>query len=490
MKVIIIGGGIAGLSAGIYAQRCGFESEIHEKHIIPGGLCSYWSRQGYFIDNCVHWLTGTNPAREMHRVWEELDVLPKRLKVFQHQSFMQVELDGQSINLWQDLERLRHDMKILSPEDGAAIDDFIRTLDKYRSVVLSSIPDEQMSLGYVLSMLWEMRKVLIPHIRLAKMSIADYAARFRHPLLRKLLTVYLPDQFNAASMFYTYATFCDGNGGLPEGGSKGIVDRMTALYESLGGRIVTNHEASRIVVENGRAVAVEFKDGSSVSADWVVPACDTHEVLYRLLDGQFSVPYFDTRYRDTQRNRIYTTFNCYYGVECKAGDLMPQVTMAIEGGLDLLGTVKSEFLVKHFDYEEGFAPQGHSVLQAMVALYEDDYDRWIQLYRSDRKAYSEAKRAVGERMREHIEARFPGMKGKVRLIDVATPVTHNRYCNAYKGSYMSFIFGPNAPKKSHDGRIKGIDNLVLAGQWLQMPGGLPNAALTGKFAIDRIKKSI
>ena len=31
-KIIIIGGGISGLTAGIYAQKAGFSSEIYERH--------------------------------------------------------------------------------------------------------------------------------------------------------------------------------------------------------------------------------------------------------------------------------------------------------------------------------------------------------------------------------------------------------------------------------------------------------------------------
>ena len=37
-KVIVVGAGIAGLTAAIYAQRSGFDVTIMEKHIIPGGL--------------------------------------------------------------------------------------------------------------------------------------------------------------------------------------------------------------------------------------------------------------------------------------------------------------------------------------------------------------------------------------------------------------------------------------------------------------------
>jgi phytoene dehydrogenase-like protein len=45
-KVIIIGAGIAGLSAGCYLQMNGYDTEIFELHNIPGGLCTGWKRKG------------------------------------------------------------------------------------------------------------------------------------------------------------------------------------------------------------------------------------------------------------------------------------------------------------------------------------------------------------------------------------------------------------------------------------------------------------
>ena len=41
-NLIIIGGGVAGLTAGIYAQKAGLASTIYERHALPGGLLSYW----------------------------------------------------------------------------------------------------------------------------------------------------------------------------------------------------------------------------------------------------------------------------------------------------------------------------------------------------------------------------------------------------------------------------------------------------------------
>ena len=44
-KVVIIGAGVSGLSAGIYALQAGYSVEIYEKNKMPGGECAGWNRQ-------------------------------------------------------------------------------------------------------------------------------------------------------------------------------------------------------------------------------------------------------------------------------------------------------------------------------------------------------------------------------------------------------------------------------------------------------------
>lgn len=38
-KIVIIGAGIAGLSAGCYARMNGYDAEIYESHSLPGDYC-------------------------------------------------------------------------------------------------------------------------------------------------------------------------------------------------------------------------------------------------------------------------------------------------------------------------------------------------------------------------------------------------------------------------------------------------------------------
>ncbi len=53
-KALIVGGGAAGLSAGIYAAKNGLHATIAERLPTAGGCLSAWDRSGYHIDNCVN----------------------------------------------------------------------------------------------------------------------------------------------------------------------------------------------------------------------------------------------------------------------------------------------------------------------------------------------------------------------------------------------------------------------------------------------------
>jgi phytoene dehydrogenase-like protein len=89
-KTIIIGAGIAGLSAGCYLQMNGFDTEIFESHFLPGGLCTAWHRKGYTIEGCTHWLVGSGPFSYFYRIWNELLDM-ENLEFYDYEEFVRIE---------------------------------------------------------------------------------------------------------------------------------------------------------------------------------------------------------------------------------------------------------------------------------------------------------------------------------------------------------------------------------------------------------------
>src|SRR6266446_4420633 len=121
-KIVIIGGGVAGLSCGCYLQMNGYRTEILETNNDPGGLCVAWDRGPYVFDGCMSWLAGTDPSSFFHRVWNELGAINGR-QIVNSPEFVRIEgADGQVISLSADLDQIERDFKRIAPEDSARID--------------------------------------------------------------------------------------------------------------------------------------------------------------------------------------------------------------------------------------------------------------------------------------------------------------------------------------------------------------------------------
>ena len=130
-KVIIIGAGVTGLSAGIHALLKGHEVSIYEKNDICGGCCGGWFRNNYYIDNCMHWLTGTNQHTKTFKLWKKLGAIDETSNLYQGKYFYKSTFENDSIELNCDTEKVRNDMIRLSPEDRKEIDKFINTVNYF-----------------------------------------------------------------------------------------------------------------------------------------------------------------------------------------------------------------------------------------------------------------------------------------------------------------------------------------------------------------------
>ena len=110
-KVIIIGAGIAGLSAGCYARMNGYEAEIYESHTLPGGLCTSWKRKGYTFDGCIDWLIGTIPDTSFYPIWRELGAIQGH-RILKHRVFFRYpDWDGRTLTVYCDVDKLEKHLK-------------------------------------------------------------------------------------------------------------------------------------------------------------------------------------------------------------------------------------------------------------------------------------------------------------------------------------------------------------------------------------------
>ena len=452
-KVVIIGAGISGLTAGIYLQKAGIPTEIYEKNQIPGGQCTGWKREGYFIDNCIHWLTGTREGSGLHELWKEVGALGQGVELYHKEKFYTSELDGETLTLWRDKERTRLELLALSPEDQ---DEINKLMDAVLLAESMTVPVDK---------------------SFDMMNPIEF-------LIRQALIDYMPPGYQAYAFVVSYATVTSGNGDIPRGGSLQMVLRMVKRYEELGGKLHTGAEVEKVLVNGKRAEGIKLTSGDMVKADYVICASDVSHTFGRLLDEAYMPKQFRKLYQERELYPVISGFHVAFGVEGNLPDA--KETNVFPCRPVTIGTsVARRMSINNYSYEPEFAPEGHTILQSNFVQTEEDYAYWMRLY-EDKKAYESRKRELSEEILQRLLDRYPDLAGKVKILDVWTPATYYRYCYAYHGAYMGFIETKKAKNHNIPGKVKDLSNVMLASQWLMGAGGLPTAAAMGKFAAQRI----
>ena len=477
-NVLIIGGGVAGLSAGIFCQMKGYNTVICEKHSTLGGNLTGWNRGGYHIDNCIHWLTGTNRNTDTYRLWLELGALGN-VGVYQPETLYTYESEKGSLSLYSDVKKLADEMLKTSPYDKREIEYFISAIEALRG--MDGIAGENCDLKFTAS------QKLKNYPKLARyygLSVKSLAKKFKNEVIRGFLTSFLTEDFSALALLWVFATFVGGNGGIPEGGSKAMAQRMTARYYNLGGTAVTGKRVVRINIEGERAVSAELSDGSTIRADAFIITADPKTVFKKMLDVK--MPSKLKRLYESPYHKRFSSFQCAFSCAAEKlpfkGDLIFDVPERYKNMLSAKHVV-----LREFSHEKSFAPEGCNVIQSMIFCDEKTAESFIEA-RKNPVAYAARKQFLSNVILRLIEEKFPCLIGKIDIIDVWTPATYNRYTLSEMGSYMGFAFGGKALPRRVPCEIDGLENVFLATQWQQAPGGLPIAASCGKLAAKTLEK--
>ena len=133
-KVIIVGAGIAGLTAGIYARQSGFDVTVYESHTIPGGASTSWRRKGYLFEGGMHWLTGSSPKTPLNKLWREVGALDDSVNIYNRDPFFAFEYDGQTAYLYRDIDKMRQHFLEISPSDKKEIIKLCKDIKKFSKI--------------------------------------------------------------------------------------------------------------------------------------------------------------------------------------------------------------------------------------------------------------------------------------------------------------------------------------------------------------------
>lgn len=484
MKVIIVGGGIAGLSAGIYARQSGFDTTIFEMHSIPGGNSTSWRRKGCLFEGGMHWLVGSSEKAPGHKIWKEIGALQDNNPVYNRDPFLTYIDGGETICLYRNADRLKKHLLEISPEDEKAINTLIKDIKAFGKMSMPVTDIKGVKLKYKstppVSMLFAMLGALARMGKLSKITVAQYANRFEHKGIRAMLrSVVGRSEYCASSIAFTLGGFSVGDAGYPQGGSLRMAQNMADTFTSLGGKIEYNKRVEKVLVENGKAAGV-LVDGKAYNSDAVIVTVDALAAIDKLFDAPLHEPWME------ELRREITPINCTFVSLGVAADLshMPENMLfplknPFEYGSQRVDTIGFNNYASYKDY----SPKGCTAMTC--ALIEDNYDQWQQAARDG--TYEQKKQELAGLIIDRLGELVPETLGKVEVWDVATPLTYERYCGTYRGSWMS-VMKTGQHRQQYPCKSEQINRLCFAGQRLMIPGGLPVASSTGRMAVQHLCK--
>jgi phytoene dehydrogenase-like protein len=474
-SIAIIGAGIAGLSAGCYARMNGFETRIFELHDKPGGLCTSWERDGYTIDGCLHWLVGSSPSHSFHQIWRELGALDKT-RVYDHEEFFRAEgSGGERLVFYTDIDRLEDHLLNLAPSDAKPIRWLCATARLFSEVDTTT--------RSALHKTAKLPRFLLKLFRNRKVSVQDFAARLQDPFLRRtfLAAFNIPD-FPLLAVAFVMAWMHNRTAGYPLGGSLEFSRRIENRFLSLGGKISYQSRVDKILVENGKAVGVRLQSGEEHRADFVISAADGHATLFQMLGESFVDPRTRRQYQTLQPfpPLVYVGI----GLDVDMTSQPHSIHCLLDSPIWVAGVKHDTILFRHYCYDSALAPTGKSV---MVTMLTADYDYWSTLA-EDPGRYEGEKRLVCDQVITLLEKRFPETAGKVEMVDVATPLTFERYTGNWRGSFEGWLITTKSMFMRMRKQLPGLKNFYMIGQWAQPGGGVPTGGMHGKEIIRRICK--
>jgi len=478
-KLIIVGAGIAGLTAGIYALQSGFDATIYESHNIPGGASTSWKRKGYLFEGGMHWLTGSSSKKALNRIWHEVGALHDDVPVYNRDPFLTFVHNGQTAYLYRNIDKLRQHFLEIAPEDSKEILSLCRDIKKFTKMDMPITDIRGVKVKNKSSMpfsaLWGMLPALPRMAFYTNQTAKEYSERFKNPLLQAMLQNIIGPLNNASGLVFTLSTLASGDGGYPEGGSLGMAHRMAEYFETLGGTIQYGHKAEKVDVNHGIACGVTIK-GERIPADAVIVTQDTLAAIDTLFDSPIREPWA-VQMRENTKPMLDTFISV--GAQTYLSDVPENVTFTLEDPLICGGVPVSVIGINNYAKYKGYAPEGCTAITS--AIIADNYDYWKAC--RENGTYEAEKQKLADAFITILAEKYPQTAGKIAVWDVATPLTYERDLGSYKGSWMTMM-GKGSKMQSYPTKPDDIKSVYFAGQRLMAPGGLPVAAESGRKAVQ------
>ncbi|CAB4543240.1 unannotated protein [freshwater metagenome] len=478
--VVIVGAGLAGLSAALRLAGAGRKVTVLERESVPGGRNGLLNKDGYSFDTGPTVLTmpslindAFNCVGEDMKDWLELTPLTPLYRAFY--------ADGSQLDVHSDTAEMEAEIaQHISGAEAAGYRKYVDFVTKLYKYEMNDFIDRNIDSPFNLLTPNLARLIALGGFRKLSPKVNQF---MKDPRLQKVYSfqaMYAGVSPQQALAIYAVIAYMDSVNGVffPKGGMHAVPRALAAAAQKHGVVFKYNTTVSQVEVTNGRAKAVITEAGERYECDAVILNPDL-PVAYRDLLGKTPLSVKRLKYSPScvtlliGSNKKYdhtAHHNIHFGHSWDGvfDELINQKKLMSDPSI--LVTVPT-----HDDPE--LAPPGKNSYYVLFPTPNLDADiDWTK----QAKPYR-------DQMIKTIEARgYKSFGDSIETEVVTTPLDWKNQGMEMGAPFASahtfFQTGPFRPRNM----AQGIENVVFAGSGTQPGVGVPMVLISGRLAAERI----
>lgn len=522
-NTIVVGGGIAGLTAAAFLSRAGQKVLLIEKNKELGGLVNSFTRDGFHFD------VGVRALEDAGIIFAMLKNLGIQLEVVKSPVSVGIENEIINIETVDDLLKYRTLLVNLYPESEREIDEvmkIIRKIMKHMNVLYGIENPVFMDLWHDRRFLFQKLLPWLPKflctvgkINRMNMPVEDYLKTIvKNASLRDMISQHFfknTPAFFALSYFSLYLDYF-----YPKGGVGKLTEALRNKIVESGGEIKTETKIMEILAD--KCLVRDQNDGR-YNYDHLIWAADL-KTLYKIVGTEGLLPKLKNKFAKKKstmlRNRggdsVFSLFlevdvpidrfreiaNGHFFYTPSKSGLGETHRKELKELLENFKNVPKEEVLTWLDkftrlntYEISIpglkdpelTPLGKT---GMIISVLAEYDLFNEIQKAGwlDEFVSEMEDRIIEVISDSI---YPMLKGNIITHFSHTPLNIEKRVGSSEGAIVGWAFEKSMPvinkiQISDRSVLTPIPSIYQAGQWAYSPAGVPMSILTGKLAADKI----
>jgi len=505
--VVVVGGGLGGLSAAAHLARNGFPVTLIEQHEIPGGYATTFDRAGgkYTFDVSLHATMsakgGLRESLEGAGVLDKVDTveLPELCRI--------ITPDHDLIWPQRNPEAIIKQLSDLFPDQTQGIQGFFYEIMGILDEAMKPFnPDswiDKLIFPITRRKMWAIRNKTLANVLDQYINDAK---------LRSLLSIYwtyygLPPS-KLSGFYYAIATsaYIRFGGHYIKNRSQDLSYALMDSIEAKEGQVMLETEAKKIVIKDGAVTGVYLANGEHLKARAVISNASVPATM-KMLTGNNEPAKFNSKARkylknlDTYRPSL-SSFIVWLGLNQEVHRKVKGYEIWIDRAYDpekayqgclACDSNKAGLLVTLYDNAyKGYSKPGTSTVVVMMLSGYEPWRRFEADYFAGRKdAYHKEKERIARALIEEVEKWvIPGLSSMIEVMEAATPLTNIRYTGNPEGAIYGYEQSMDNAYMTRLEQRTPFKGLYLASAWTKSGGGYQPCLRSGADAFKALMKDL